>query len=163
MHIGETMLVLGAMVIFSAATLNINSAKLENEQNMMETEFRITAMGIAQSYIEETRGLLFDEALTDTMFSGPVPDAFTSPALLGPESGEVYPDFDDFDDYNNLSQNVTTPRADYNVNVIVSYTDSVSLLPQSAGQTSLKIIDVKVTSVYYQDTVSCKHLAGFYD
>ena len=98
MHLGETLLVLGALVIFSITTLYLNDTKFDNDRKLMENEFRITAVGIAQSFLEEAQTMQFDEAIINESMED-VPDDFTAVASLGPDGGESYPNFDDFDDF----------------------------------------------------------------
>lgn len=156
----ETFLVLGALVIFSMAALYLNDLKFDNDRRVMETEFKTTAIGIAQQYIEEAQSLKFDEAVTGSIPSS-LPDAFTNFASLGPEAGESYPQFDDVDDYNGYSAGVNTPRATYTVNIVVSYADSVTISPGYTLRSFLKIMTVKVSSIFFADTVKLDYLYSF--
>ena len=65
MNLGETLLVLGALVIFSVTTLYLNDVKYDTNNRLMETEFKTTAVGLAHSYIEEANALAFDDAVSD--------------------------------------------------------------------------------------------------
>ena len=162
MHLGETLLVLGALVIFSMATLHLNDSKLENDIKIMETEFKTTAIGIAQSFIEEAQALEFDEVLHDTSFTGfvgTVPGGFTAPASLGPETGETF--FDDVDDFNGYSANINTPRADYNVNITVSYADSVTVTPGFANKSFLKVMVININSAFFSDSLKLDYVHSF--
>jgi len=161
MHLGETLLVLGALVIFSLAALYLNDSKFDNDMTLMETEFRITAIGIAQSFLEEAQSLKFDEILNDTTFTVGLPDNFTDVASLGPEIGESYPNFDDVDDFNGYSANINTPRADYNVDIIVSYADSANINPGYLNKSFLKIMAVKVTSIFFSDSIKLDYLYSY--
>lgn len=162
MHLGETLMALGALVLFAFASLNINAAKLDNESGMMESEFMVTATGIAQSYVHQAKGLSFDEATADSVFNGPVPDSFTAPDALGPESGEIFPNFDDLDDLHGYTGAVVTPRSDYSVSIQVQYADTLNLTPQSSARTLMKILNVRIASVYMQDTLQINQLFGFH-
>ncbi len=162
MNIGETLLVFGAFVIFTLAALYINDAKFDNENSLLETEFKITAIGIAQSFVEEAQSRYYDEKLTDPAFSGVLPLDFSSPDSLGSEPGEVYPNFDDVDDYNNYSQAVNTPRADYSVGITVSYADTLNYIPGYNQKSFYKILTVAVTSVFFQDSVKCNYLFSYH-
>ncbi|MCP4726271.1 MAG: hypothetical protein GY863_14600 [bacterium] len=161
MHLGETLLVLGALVIFSITALYINDTKFDNDITMMETEFRITAVSIAQTYIEEAQTLSYDEVLISGSISD-LPDDFTSYTSLGNEGGESYPNFDDVDDYNGYSQNVVTPRADYDVSIKVSYADTLNCTPDYSNESFFKILEIKVKSDFFQDSLSCSYLFSFY-
>ncbi|MFC1724740.1 hypothetical protein ACFL4T_03870, partial [candidate division KSB1 bacterium] len=127
MNLGESFLVLGALVIFSITTLYLNDVKFDNNNRLMEAEFKTTAIGLAHSYIEEAQALDFDEVVADS--SGvSFPNDFTAPGSLGPEGGETYPNFNDIDDFNGFITNITTPRADYDISINVSYADSATLI-----------------------------------
>lgn len=160
MNLGETLLVLGALVIFSLTTLYLNDSKLENNNQLMENEFRITALGISQSFIEEAQTLGFDEVLISGSPST-LPDDFTSVGSLGSDAGEIYPAFDDVDDFNGFTQSINTPRADYNVSVEVSYADTVNCSPGFSNTSFFKIMRVKVSSIFFSDSISCNYLFSF--
>jgi len=161
MHLGETLLVLGALVIFSIATLYLNNSRLDNNTKLMEVELETTAIGLAQSFIEEAQSLQFDEVLTDPDFSGDLPDDFTDVSSLGLE-GETYPNFDDVDDFNGYSANINTPRADYNVSIVVSYVDSANLNPDYSNKSFLKFMSVNVSSVFFSDSIKLDYLHSYY-
>ncbi len=162
MQFGESFLVIGAIIIFTAASVSINGAKLENERIMMESELMISAEGLAQSFIEEAKNLSFDNISADTTFSGLVPDEFSEAISFGCETGESYPLFNDIDDYSGFSRNILTERAGFRIDITVSYADSVNLIPGFQGKTLYKYMDVRVTSAYFADTVKCGYLFSFY-
>lgn len=161
MNLGETLLVLGALVIFSMAALYLNDSKFDNDMTLMETEFRTTAIGIAQSFVEEAQSLKFDEILDDTTYTAGLPDNFTNIASLGPDAGESYLNFDDVDDFNGYSANINTPRANYDADIIVSYADSVNINPGYLNKSFLKIMTVKITSIFFSDSIKVDYLYSY--
>lgn len=161
MQLGETLLVLGALVIFSIAALYLNDIKFNNDQNIMESEFKTTAIGLAQKYIEEAQSVKFDEVVTGASIPSPLPDAFTNFASLGPEAGESYPQFDDVDDFNGYSAAINTPRASYHVDITVSYADSVNITPGYLSKSFLKIMIVTVSSIFFSDSLKLNYLYSF--
>jgi len=161
MHLGETLLVLGALVIFSVSALYLNDAKFDNDMTLMETEFKITAVALAQSFLEEAQVMQYDEVLVNDSYNV-LPDDFTAIASLGAEAGESYPNFDDMDDFDGFAQNITTPRADYNVNIQVSYADTLNINPGFANPSFFKIMSVTVKSVFFQDSLICDYLFSYY-
>ena len=161
MNLGETLLVLGALVIFSITTLYLNDTKFDNNQKVMEAEFKTTAVGLAQSYIEEAQALAFDECIAiDTWTS--LPQDFTDPGSLGSEASESYSSFDDVDDFNDYSTTINTPRASYTVNVFVSYADSATLTPNDANNTFFKYMTVKVSSIFFSDSIKLNYMFSYY-
>ena len=161
MNLGETMLVLGALVIFTVSSVYLNESKLENTERIMVAEFKATALELAQSFIEEAGAKSFDEASTGGIPTD-LPAGFTAAGSLGPESGETYPLFDDVDDFNNWTRAIVTPRADYTVSARVSYADSISYSAGYAGKTFYKVMSVSVKSLYFNDSLMCQYLYGYF-
>jgi len=159
---GETLLVLAALVIFSLVALQINDTKFDNNNDLMETEFELSAIGIAQSFIQEAQSLAFDEAVVDTTYTTGLPGYFTAPASLGSDGGESYNTFNDVDDFNGYTSTVTTPRIDYNVSISVSYADSGTVSPGYANRSFLKIMTVLISSEYFSDTLKVEYNYSYY-
>ena len=161
MQLGESFLILGALVIFSLTTLMLNDFKLENNTRMMEIEFETTAIGIAQQYIEEAQALEFDEALVGGGFSGSVPADFTAPASLGAESGESYPGFDDVDDFHGYTDNISTTRADFTVSISIVYLDTATIASDLINRTTLKNLIVTIKSSYFSDSLMLDYVYAY--
>ena len=161
LQLGESVMALGAVSLMSLAALHLNDLRLDNGIRMMESEFRTTALSLAHSYIEEAQRLRFDEDVPASGPVGPLPAGFTAPLALGPDIGEVFPLFDDVDDFHGLTEDIVTPRAGYRVRCAVSYGDSSLLAPFSPGRTLLKWLSVEITSAFYQDTLRVQYLYGF--
>ena len=156
MQLGETLLIIGALVIFATATLYLNEIKYENEEMLWQSEFRAAAVNIAQSFIEEGGALEFDEVIVNESYVN-LPDDFTSVESLGPESGETYP-FDDVDDFNGYSSEYSTGRGDYTVTITVSYSDTTTLAQGYGSKTYLKIMEVIVSGELFSDSIRCNYL-----
>ena len=121
MNTGQTMLTMGAMMLLSFLVLRFNSIHLTSAQASYNSKFGIVATSLANSIIEEAKDKAFDEVALDTTKSITSANDFST--TLGKDGGEVYPDFDDFDDYNNLY-----------------YLDSLSLRnPQTGKPTNFEI------------------------
>ena len=161
MQFGETLLVLGALVIFSLTTLFLNDAKLDNDLKIMETEFQITAMALSQTFVERAYSLSFDQVIADSSHTGNFPEDLTDPVNLGPDGAETYLSFNDIDDFHGYTTQLTTPRAVYDVTINVSYVDSLNIAGVDTGETFLKQMIVKTTSPFYSDTVQLQYLYGF--
>jgi len=161
MHSGEMLLVIGATVILGMLFLSVNTAINQNEIILMRSTLELTGMELSQDIIENALHLCFDEAVVDTSLSS-LPGAFTSPGALGPETGEIYPNFDDVDDYNGYTDTISTPVLDYCVSVSVAYADS--LQPDSvitSGQTFLKKMTVIISSPFLDNTIKNMFLYSF--
>lgn len=155
------MLTIGAVVLLTLFTLSANKIILQNKMMSSESEYVITAIGLAQSVINEAKTKTFDEnSVTGTITSA---SQLTASASLGNETGEspVQPDtsssnayqsfskFDDIDDYDGYKRSVTTPRAGgYLVSVTVDYVNETDPETVSTTQTYCKKMTVSVTSPY---------------
>jgi hypothetical protein len=111
---GQTILTVGALVLLGSTVLLTNRSSLQHGTIINQTEIDIYSVSLAESIIEEAAGKYFDKySSSDSAESGSVITALsqlTDPTLLGKETGEVYPNFDDCDDYNSWS---TTPYTMY--------------------------------------------------
>lgn len=92
------MLSLGAVILLSFLILRFNGTTMTAQEMTMDSKMGILAVSVANSYIDVAKRLAYDEVVMDTLKPTITLSDLTS--NLGPEPGEVYPDFDDFDDYN---------------------------------------------------------------
>lgn len=121
MHLGQTMLALGALVMVSVLALNANRRIVESDEEMYEAEAIDFAAGFAQGLLYEVSSKKFDELAVDSVLQDP--SEFTSPYMFNPVyEGEMLPTspdtawyksistFDDVDDYNGYTREVNTER-----------------------------------------------------
>lgn len=145
-----------AMVLMGRLIVMVN----ENNANMGEavkmSEYRITSISLAESYLEDAIGKEYDEKTLPPNDPPTVTaSTCTAPGSLGPESGEAYPYFDDFDDFNNLDR-VDTLRdlsgkiitAIFRVRCKVEYVkiSGGTIVPETSAPTYTKQFTVTVTS-----------------
>lgn len=100
MNTGQTMLTMGAMMLLSFLILRFNSIHLTSAEASYNSKLGIVATSLANSLLEEAKDKAFDEVVLDTTKTINSYNDFST--TLGAESGEFYPHYDDFDDYNNL-------------------------------------------------------------
>lgn len=98
MSTGQMMLALGAVILLSFLILRFNGTSFTAQEMTMDSKMGILAISVANSYIDVAKKKAFDEVVMDTTKPSILLSDLTS--SLGKEAGEVYPDFDDFDDYN---------------------------------------------------------------
>jgi MSHA pilin protein MshD len=143
------MLAVGAMLLLSITILGINGKFLNTSSVLYNTKFGVLAVSLGTSIIEEANGKAFDlagtgDAITDI-------NLLTAPQYLGAAGGEVYPFFNDFDDYNNLHKidsvkiNSKTFAA-FTIDCKVHYVSETNPSVISSVRTWHKRIDVFVTS-----------------
>ena len=103
MNTGQSMLSIGAMMLLTFLILRFNSIQLTTAEAAYNAKFGIVATSLANSLIEEAKDKVFDEVVFDTTKT--INSAADFSPVLKSESGEVYPNFDDFDDYNGANGN----------------------------------------------------------
>ena len=148
------LLVLGAMLLFSIALPSLNNAILFSESNQIVTQVENSALAVAQGYLSEAAVKTFDEVCLTSL---PLIAAQLTPvADLGSDAGEYYPNFDDLDDYGDLSLVDTTafPTIAFNVTGSVDYVDPNNPETTSASPTFVKRLRVTITSSYLVDPAS---------
>jgi hypothetical protein len=110
MNTGQTLLTIGALVLLGTAIITTNRTSFQHGGILQQTEVGLYAVSLAQGLIEEAAGKAFDTYTAppaDTSQDVKVATSTTYfSTTMGPESGEVYPNFDDFDDFNSA-----TPRS----------------------------------------------------
>lgn len=144
MNTGESLFAIGALLLLAITTLRVNNNILLTDSMMYDSKFGIIGNSVATSLLERATQENFDEKT----ISGSVTNTTLLSTLLGKDAGETGPEtFDDFDDFNNYTQQDTF----YNSLVFhsrceVSYIDPNSSLDSPAGaQTWHKKIVVYVT------------------
>ncbi len=106
-NLGQSLFALGALSIMGTLGLNANKTIIAENTRINSGESGITAVGLAQSLVEEAMGKYFD-AKIDTAITGEITltSQLTPVDQLGPGPNENYRagtnDFNDFDDFNNL-------------------------------------------------------------
>ena len=118
MGTGQTLLTIMAMLMLSRLILSVNTNTAQNGASIEMAAYRITASSLGFSIIEEASGLAFDQASVASNITATSQLSTT----LGPETGEVYPNFNDFDDFNGLVKIDTVANsAVFKTTVVVQY------------------------------------------
>jgi hypothetical protein len=98
--------------------------------------------------------------------------SFTPWNALGCNMSEAYPQFNDVDDYNNLSRTVyingesfdsnSTDGIPFSVGIKVQYVSEAKPDSAVSFETYLKRMTVTVKSAYIPDSVKVKHVFSYY-
>lgn len=185
MNTGQTLITIGALFLLSMVILNVNNGFLNTGASIMETKFDVMAVSLATSIIEEANSKAFDNATDTTSITTTTP--LKNYNQLGPESGEVYPNYNDFDDYNGYSRLVVadttlTPlseeettgvetiqvdstfrSANLRLDCLVDYiTVSSNTLVSTSSKTWHKRLRVTVTSRSMKDTVRMQTVFSYW-
>jgi len=154
MNTGQILLTLGAFVLFSVTILNFNRSMNNVDSNLDYNRFRLEALSILTSQIEQASQYFFDEVSTDTTSDKNLAD-FTAPASLGWDSGDSNI-VDDIDDLNGTTV-ADTGRSGvpYNVSYAVDYvTLNSGIITHSSSRQYHKRITVKVFDNYTPPLIS---------
>ena len=148
----QSMLAIGSLFLLSLVSLNFNSALLHSNTAELENKVYLTAFSLADDVIEEIKQKAFDEKTV--VFPTVNPLTLTPSQSLGAESGEIYPYYNDIDDYNNYSRDADAPHSEkYHISTKVYYVSETNPDLKSSTQTFYKKVDVTVSSPYLNNNV----------
>jgi hypothetical protein len=137
--------------------LRFDSAVLQNVEVEVENKVYLTAFSLADDLLEEIKQKAFDQQTV--AFKSISPDALTATANLGKESGEVWPNFNDIDDYNNYTKPVSLPHAEkYTITSKVSYVQASDQNQISSTQTYFKRVELFVDSPYLKHQLKLSYV-----
>ncbi|MEJ2506730.1 MAG: hypothetical protein P8Y81_10775 [Ignavibacteriaceae bacterium] len=157
MNTGQSLLSIGALIVFSLVSLNFNSSLLNNTTVEVENKVYLTAFSLAYDLIEEIRQKAFDAATVE--FPTTNTSSLTSAYSLGHRSDEIYPNFNDVDDYNDFNKTVSAPHAEnYRVTCKVYYVDGDDPDDIVMTQTFYKKVIITVSSPYLRNPVQLSQI-----
>jgi hypothetical protein len=152
MNSGQSLLSIGALIIFSLVSINFNSSVLTNTTVEVENKVYLTAFSLADDLIEEIKQKAFDAATVD--FPTTNPASLTGAYSLGHSGSEVYPNYNDIDDFNNFNKTVSAPHAEnYQITCRVYYVDGDDPDTIVWTQTFYKKVVVTVSSPYLRKSI----------
>jgi hypothetical protein len=118
----------------------------------VENKVYLTAFSLADDMIEEIKEKSYDEKTL--VFPTTNRSNLTEAQALGKE-GEVYPFFDDIDDYNNYTKHIQAPYVEtYDILCNVYYVQEDNTNQLSNTQTFHKRVDITVSSPYMRNDVN---------
>ena len=145
MNTGQSLITIGAMMLLSITVLRVNNNLLSTNTTLMDTKFGVLAVSLGTSIIEEANKKAFDLAGSDDAIASI--DLLTAPNGMGPAPGEVYPDYNDFDDFNGFVDTVSNlPSANFVISCSVYYIEPTNPDVKVNYRTWHKKIDVAITS-----------------
>ena len=148
----QMMLVLGAITLLSLLVLNLNGSLLSSDDQMAQAEYTMAATSVGQMMLAKIASKEFDAATVTDQFADP--STFTSPSGLGHAPGEIYPNFNDVDDFHRFTTAVSTPRAGvFNVACLVDYVQPDNPDVPASVQTRTKRVRVAISSPFLAQPV----------
>lgn len=87
-------------MLLSFLILRVNSTQVISQDAIVDSKLGIVALTIANTYVDFAKRQVYDSSILDTTISIVELADLKAPNNLGPEGGEVYPFFNDLDDFN---------------------------------------------------------------
>ena len=154
------MLTIGALALLSLAILNLNSSLNNNDVSLAQNRYRLEALSLITSYLEQATMYFFDECTSDTSALKHIND-FTLAGKLGAEANDSS-NFDDFDDFNNYTT-IDTGLSGV-IYKVMFQVDYVTLAGDSVQHSDIrtwhKRMIVKVTDNYDDPPLLYKNVSG---
>lgn len=169
--LGQILLVICAMTIFSMVQLSVNASILQSFVVSIDSEASLDALSLGQSMIDEVTKKSFDKVTLEERIYNRA--ELTPVNSFGPDSGEVIvsPEeepysssavFDDIDDYHGYTRIVSTPRlGDFTLSDSVYYLNEENQDLTSNSQTWYKEVVVTVTNANLSDPVKVRSLTVY--
>lgn len=167
MNTGQMLLATGALVLLGTTIVTINRMYGQQGTILQQTEIGVYAISIATSLIEEASGQNFDEVTVNDAVTATT--SLTDPSLLGPEAGETTSpattaNFDDFDDYNNLTYGMSVAGVDsFTIKSTVYYVNDTAPTVKVTTKTWFKKLDVSVYGTATQDTIKMSYIFSYFN
>ena len=166
MNTGQMLLTAGAIVLLGVTVLTVNRTFNQQGAVLEQTEVGVYAISLATSVVEEASGMAFDQTTVDNSVTAS--SSLTNPTNLGPESGETTTpastrNFNDFDDYNNLTMGVKISNVDsFTVKSQVSYINPSAPDVPISSRTFFKRLNVQVYGTVSSDTVKMSYIFSYF-
>ncbi len=158
----KILLTTAGIVILGTLTIIFGDILLEGDNYDKEAEYQIMAINLLDKFIDQVALKSFDEASVSGRPIG-IPGSFTSPSNLGPEADEIYPNFDDIDDYLNLSFTDTTSNGmGYTIKVELGYVTFDDTENFSSTQSNMKRMNVSIISTSIPDEMHLSRIFSYY-
>lgn len=158
------MITIAALLLLSIVLLRVNNSFLSTNTVVQQTKYAVMAVSLGTSIIEEASDKAFDQATFSSSVSNI--NLLKEPSSLGPETGEVHPAFNDFDDYNNYVKNtssdVTFLSAIFTASTVVDYISPAAPNTTSSIRTWHKRIRVTVSSPSMPDTIKLSTIFSYF-
>ncbi len=153
MNTGQTLITLSALMFLTISVLDLNGFIADNDISLTQNQYRMEALSMATSYIEQASAQYFDEIATDISVDKDLSD-FTAPGDLGFDTGDNS-NIDDFDDYHTLTVHDTgSSGVPYQLYFEVDYVElSGSTLSTSASRQYHKRMKVSIKDDYPQPLI----------
>jgi hypothetical protein len=165
MFSGQTLLVIGGLVLLSFAVLTFYTSEGNTTTMTIYNEALITAAGIGQTVIEEMSTMALDENTIDNVVDSP--DSLTPFVNFGPDelpdkSKETIETFDDIDDFNGYQRKDSLFRmGNFEVKVNVNYVKYEEPDSVVNVRTFYKKAEVLIYNAFLPDTLQLYYTVSY--
>jgi hypothetical protein len=158
----EMIILVGAIAILGRFSLTVNNALAHNEIHVIQSEYELNAIAIAESYFRQAWLKSFDENTVNS-FPASIPEDFTDDEALGVDTGESYPNFDDIDDFNDFSILDTADNGmAYTLAISVGYITADNKENFANSPTTLKRMNIAIGGDYLRNTVNLSRIYPYW-
>lgn len=162
MNTGQMLITIAALTLLSLVILRINNNFLSTGTVMNENKLGVMAISLGTSLLEEAKSKAFDENTFGSFVT-----AKNQLSTPGPDDGENYPNFNDFDDYHNFSHKFAYNPADtsdstFQVNSVVHYIDPANPEVPSGSKEWHKRMIIYITSESMVDTIELSTIYSYF-
>ncbi len=156
------MILVVAIAILGRYSLTVNDALAGNEIHVLQSEYELNAVSLIEGVFRQAWLKSFDEN-TISSYPDSIPEAFTAAGSLGPESGEVYPNFDDIDDFDDLTITDTANNGmAYAMKISVGYVNASDKDTFLGSTSTLKRMNVTLSSVYLRNDITFSRIYPYW-
>ncbi len=158
MNTGQMLLTAGAVVLIGLTVSTVQRNFANHGFILQQTEIGIYKVSLGMSILEEAMGKAFDENSVDADLTS----VNSLSNTLGKES-EIYPDFDDFDDYNNLRMTIGVAGVDsLTISCTVAYIVPTDPNTNASTRTWHKRIIVQTWGSVQPDTLTFSQVFSYW-
>ena len=158
----EIVLTIVGIVILGTLAIIFRDILLDDDNNETEAEYQIMAYDLLDKFIDQVASKSFDEASVNRR-PRDIPGSFTSPSNLGPEADEIYPNFNDVDDYHDFSFTDTTSGGmDYTIKVDIGYVTFDDTKLFLTTQSNMKRMNVSIISTSLPNEIRMSRIFSYY-
>jgi len=164
MGLGQTLLTVFALALLGTAILMMNFTVFDSDTAIETSEYFIMGTSLGISQLESASGKAFDEKTV----SADIASTAALTVVLGKETGETEPTFDDYDDYHGLAKwvngdSINFRSASFLVRDSVDYvTISGNTVTASASRTYHKRLRIWVSSPSMRDTLKFSSVYSYW-
>ncbi|MGE5314249.1 MAG: hypothetical protein ACM3Q4_06120 [Acidobacteriota bacterium] len=158
---GQTLLVLCAMMLLALVVLQANGLILSKYSQTYDMHATLEAVSVAEAKLDDVVRKAYDEkSIAKKIYN---PSDFTAVASIGAEAGETSPaQYDDIDDFNNATVTFSTPTLDnFTIVYAVNYVSESNPDAVSSSPTFFKRVKVTVTNPSMQHEVVSSRLVVY--